>query len=55
VGAISNPGLSALEAALSPANTNYLFMLKLDETPAGHMFFETRAEYNAARAALDSE
>ncbi|MCL2169689.1 MAG: endolytic transglycosylase MltG [Defluviitaleaceae bacterium] len=48
IGAISNPGLSAIEAALNPANTNYLFMLKYDD--GSHDFFETRAEYDTARA-----
>ncbi|MDR2168266.1 MAG: endolytic transglycosylase MltG [Clostridiales bacterium] len=55
VGAISNPGLSALEAALSPANVNYLFMLKLADEPVGHLFFETAGEFNEARAAIGGE
>ena len=50
IGAISNPGAVAIEAALNPTNTNYLFMLKLDD--GSHIFTQTREEYNAARAMI---
>ena len=50
IGAISNPGLSAFQAALSPASTNYLFMLKLED--GSHIFTATREEHNVAQAAL---
>jgi len=48
IGPISNPGRLAIMAALEPAYTNYLFMLKLED--GSHIFSETLAEHNAAIA-----
>ena len=48
IGPISNPGRGAILAALEPAGTNYLFMLKLAD--GSHIFSETLAEHNAAIA-----
>ncbi|MCL2620465.1 MAG: endolytic transglycosylase MltG [Defluviitaleaceae bacterium] len=45
VGPISNPGLSSIEAALSPANTNYLFMAELLDGSGGHFFTASHEEY----------
>lgn len=45
LGPISNPGLSSIEAALSPANTNYLFMAELLDGSGGHFFTANQEEY----------
>ena len=48
-GPISNPGLSSLEAALEPADTNYYYYV-LDPTVGSHIFATTQAEHDANRA-----
>ena len=48
-GPISNPGLSSLEAALEPADTNYYYYV-LDPTAGSHIFATTQAEHDANRA-----
>ncbi|MCL2353792.1 MAG: endolytic transglycosylase MltG [Defluviitaleaceae bacterium] len=50
VGPISNPSFSAIDAALNPANVDYLFMLKLED--GSHFFSNTQAAHDAAAAAL---
>lgn len=47
---ISNPGLSSLKAALSPASTNYYYYVLNPETGV-HKFSATQEEHNAAIAA----
>lgn len=44
---ISNPGLSSLKAALSPASTNYYYYVLNPETGV-HKFSTTQEEHNAA-------
>jgi len=53
VGAITNPGLSSIEAALNPANTDYIYMAK--RADGSHFFTSDRAAYLAARAEGDAE
>ena len=45
---IANPGLAAIQAALSPADTNYYFYVLMGEN---HVFSETLAEHNRNVAA----
>ncbi|MCL2575352.1 MAG: endolytic transglycosylase MltG [Defluviitaleaceae bacterium] len=47
IGPINNPGLLSLEAALSPALSDYLYMMPLDE---GMFFANSQEEYLAMRA-----
>ena len=42
---IANPGANAIEAALNPAKTNFLFFVA--DGSGGHAFAETLAEHNA--------
>ena len=48
-GPISNPGLSSLEAALEPSDTNYYYYV-LDPAAGSHIFATTQAEHEANRA-----
>ncbi len=50
-GPISNPGLSSLQAALEPSDTNYYFYV-LDPTAGSHVFSTTQAEHDANRERL---
>lgn len=50
-GPISNPGLSCLQAALYPANTNYYYYV-LDPELHEHHFSRTLEEHNAFRATI---
>ncbi len=50
---IANPGLAAIEAALDPATTDYVFFVAKTLNPAdGHVFSVTLEEHNAAVAKL---
>jgi UPF0755 protein len=46
---ICNPGLSAIEAALNPADTDYLYYLVIDENTHEHKFSNTFEEHENAR------
>ena len=58
-GPIGNPGLAALQAAASPADTEYLYYVIKPGTCNEHAFLETEEEFLAARdeyqAALEAE
>ena len=49
VGPISNPGLNAINAALYPANVDYLFMVMNDLEARSHYFTASRDDYLAAQ------
>jgi len=51
-GAISNPGLASLKAALNPAATNYYFYV-LDPAQGTHHFTTTYDEHQAFIASLE--
>ncbi len=51
-GAISNPGLASLNAALNPENTNYYFYV-LNPAEGQHKFSTTLDEHNAFIASLE--
>ena len=51
-GAIANPGLSSLKAALNPATTNYYFYV-LNPAVGEHKFSTTLDEHNAFIASLE--
>jgi len=51
-GAISNPGLASLKAALNPANSDYYFYV-LDPAQGSHKFSKTLDEHNAFIAGLE--
>jgi UPF0755 protein len=47
-GAIANPGMASLRAALSPENTRYLYFVAKGDGSGAHVFTETLSEHNAA-------
>ncbi len=47
-GPIANPGAAALEAALQPAETDYLYFVAKPDGSGGHQFSETMAQHNVA-------
>jgi UPF0755 protein len=49
-GPIANPGQSALQAALAPANSDYLYFVVKPDGSGAHAFSTTLAEHNAATA-----
>lgn len=49
-GPIANPGLSAIQAALAPAETNYLYFVAKADGSGGHNFSESLAQHDAAVA-----
>ncbi|MCL2456630.1 MAG: endolytic transglycosylase MltG, partial [Defluviitaleaceae bacterium] len=53
VGPISNPGLAAIQAVLSPSDTDFLFFVLKDEETGEHHFSRSAAEHDAARALYD--
>jgi UPF0755 protein len=53
-GPIANPGLNSIKAALSPANTKYLYFVAKPDGLGGHNFSETLAQHNAAAAQYHS-
>jgi len=50
IGPISNPGLSSINAALNPRNTQYLFMVINDQDARSHYFTNSHEAYLAAVA-----
>jgi len=46
-GPISNPGREALEAAISPEETSYMFFVAKDDGSGEHYFTKTNSEHNA--------
>lgn len=46
-GPIANPGLSSLKAALSPADTKYLYFVAKGDGSGGHNFSESLAKHEA--------
>jgi len=49
-GPIANPGLSAIEAALAPAETSYLYFVAKADGSGGHNFSESLVQHDAAVA-----
>lgn len=49
-GPIANPGLSSIAAALSPADTHYLYFVAKADGSGGHNFSESLLEHEAAVA-----
>lgn len=47
-GPIANPGLASLQAALSPAATDYLYFVAKADGSGGHQFSKTSDEHNRA-------
>jgi UPF0755 protein len=47
-GPIANPGVAALQAALAPAETDYLFFVAKPDGSGEHQFSETMAQHNVA-------
>jgi UPF0755 protein len=47
-GPIANPGLASLQAALAPADTNYLYFVAKGDGSGGHQFSETMEQHNVA-------
>jgi UPF0755 protein len=45
---VAQPGLASLEAALNPADVDYLYYLLVEENTGRHEFFESEAEFCAA-------
>ena len=50
-GPISNPGISSLDAALEPADTDYFYFI-FDKSANEHLFSRTLAEHESKAAAL---
>ena len=50
IGPISNPGLSSINAALNPRNTQYLYMVISDPETRSHFFTNSHEEYLQAVA-----
>jgi UPF0755 protein len=55
IGPISNPGRTAIMAALQPARTNYLFMLVADSETGALRFFTNYGDFAAALEAQNNE
>jgi UPF0755 protein len=47
-GPIANPGLASLQAALAPAETNYLYFVAKGDGSGGHQFSTTMEQHNLA-------
>jgi UPF0755 protein len=47
-GPIANPGLASLQAALAPAETDYLYFVAKGDGSGGHQFSTTMQEHNLA-------
>ena len=45
---VAQPGLASLEAALNPADVDFLYYLLVEENTGRHAFFESEAEFCAA-------
>jgi len=51
-GPISSPSVSAIEAALNPKQTDYLFyVLNVDKNDGSHNFYSSAAEFERGKAA----
>ena len=55
VGPVGNPGAACLEAALYPADTDYLFYVLKDTESGEHVFFNNADDFNAAANAYRSQ
>jgi UPF0755 protein len=49
-GPIANPGLSSIQAALAPADTNYLYFVAKADGSGGHNFSDSLAKHDTAVA-----
>lgn len=49
-GPIANPGLSSIEAVLTPAQTTYLYFVAKGDGSGGHTFSDSLAKHTAAVA-----
>jgi UPF0755 protein len=47
---IANPGLKSIEAALYPADTDYLYFVLSAERDGSHVFSTNLADHNRAKA-----
>jgi UPF0755 protein len=44
-GPVCNPGDKCIVAALEPDDVDYLYIIRTDETPYKHIFFENEEDY----------
>ncbi|MCH8994659.1 MAG: endolytic transglycosylase MltG [Chloroflexi bacterium] len=53
-GPIANPGLDAIQAALTPEDNNFLFFVACADGSGSHVFAETLDEHNANVSSIES-